>query len=163
MATDHINWDEVRNAYIGQPNTSYRKLAKEYGISYNAIWRKARDEHWVELKSQSAIEAATLAAASIAAERAEGATGVVASARKLLVEFDKTVAELGKAGAIKPKGLKDLADSLLSIQKVMDSQPTELDIAEQQARIDKMRKDSSVEDVNREIVVQLKGVLDEYV
>lgn len=158
-----MDWDKIRDEYLSDPVSSYRKLSAKYHISYNAVWRRAKAEHWHELKKKTEVEAASLAAEAIAAQKGENAADVIASARRLLYAFDCTVATMAASGGMTPKHLKDMGDALVAIQKVLDSRPTELDIAEQQARIDKLRKDAAAEDDGpKEVVVQMKGALGEY-
>ena len=43
-----MDWRTIRKEYITDESSSYRKLAKKYGISLTAITNKAKQENWVE-------------------------------------------------------------------------------------------------------------------
>lgn len=158
-----IDWNKARAEYLAG-GTSYRQLAAKYEVSYKAIYKRANAEGWVALREQVATESAVKTAAVIADSRAEAAADVMQSAKNLLNAFDTSLAELTREGPLRPKGMKDMADALGAIQRVLDSRPTELDIAEQQAKIDKLRKEVSRDDDRVTAVrVTLEGALDEYV
>ena len=46
------DWNAIRQEYITDESSSYRKLAQKYGISYTAIGDKARKEGWADQRSQ---------------------------------------------------------------------------------------------------------------
>lgn len=45
MGTKVPNWNEIRTEYING-DTSYRKIAAKYGVSYHMLKNRATKEHW---------------------------------------------------------------------------------------------------------------------
>ena len=46
------DWNAIRQEYITDESSSYRKLAQKYGLSYTSIGDKARKEGWAEQRAQ---------------------------------------------------------------------------------------------------------------
>ena len=51
---DH-NWEIIRKEYI-TTNTSYRKIAAKYGLSYGTVAGKGKKENWQQLRDQKRIK-----------------------------------------------------------------------------------------------------------
>lgn len=45
------DWQAIKTEYV-TTTTSYRKLAQKYGVHYNAIANKAKQEGWISQRNQ---------------------------------------------------------------------------------------------------------------
>ena len=155
------DWQAIKTEYItANPKTSYRKLAKKYGISATQINNVARDEKWVELREQHLNKTYTKAVNAIGKSQADqvaklfGVSGLLLDKVKLLLEENPEI--LADTSAMKDVSvvLKYLKDLLMV--------KSDADMREQEARIDKLRKEAAIEKENNEIKVTIVGDLDEY-
>lgn len=55
MEAKTIQWDKIKTEYLTDPSTSYRSLAKKYGVPHTSIAYRAKQEGWK--KDADAIEA----------------------------------------------------------------------------------------------------------
>ena len=154
-----FDWQAIRTEYI-TTDTSYRKLSRKYGVSVTQINTVGRDEKWVEQKQQHLNNTFTKAVNAISESQADqiaklfGVSGLLLDKVKLLLEENPEL--LADTSAMKDVSvvLKNLKD-LLMVR-------SDADMREQEARIEKLRKDCAVEKENNEIKVTIVGDLDEY-
>lgn len=86
-----MDWQAIKTEYI-TTDTSYRKLAAKYGVSYTAIGDKSRKEGWVEKRQQFLNDT-----------------------------ISKTIANAGKKQVDRMKRIQDVSDRLLDkIEKAVD-------------------------------------------
>ena len=45
------DWQAIKTEYI-TTDTSYRKLAQKYGVHYNAVANRAKQEGWISQRNQ---------------------------------------------------------------------------------------------------------------
>lgn len=172
-----FDWTKIKTEYITTDKSSYRKLAKKYGISLGTLTKKAQRENWPELKKQSYDKKVTKTIASVEDKQVKKLERILAITDRLLDKIETAVDELDiqickrteKVKEIeynnyerpdKPtkeiiheteevtevhtiidrKGVQELASAIKSLKEVQMLK-SELDEKEQQARIDKLRKD----------------------
>jgi Zn-dependent peptidase ImmA (M78 family) len=78
-----VDWNAIKTEYIAG-GTSYRKLCEKYGVSRTTLQRKAKDENWVELRSQAQAKAETKIVTNVSRKQAETANKIIIVADKLL-------------------------------------------------------------------------------
>ena len=83
-----IDWNAIRAEYIGG-GTSYRKLVDKYGVSFEALKRKAKNEGWPELRTQAEHKANTVATQKTAEAAADNATLAQDIKHKLLLRLKR--------------------------------------------------------------------------
>ena len=64
------DWQSIKTEYI-TTDTSYRKLAQKYGVSYVQIGNVGREENWVELRKQHLDKTLTKSMNAIGTKQAE--------------------------------------------------------------------------------------------
>lgn len=134
-----MDWNELKAEYIAG-GTSYRKLAEKYGIDRNAVQRVAKREKWCELKSQAIAKAETKMVNAIANDIGKNAVKINDVADKLL---DKIVDLLEALEVADSQTIKQCTSALKDIKDIKGVR-TELDLKEQEARIEKLRKDANL-------------------
>ena len=149
-----MDWNKIRKDYIAGKG-SYRELAKKYGVSPQVLGRRAKAETWVALRGQTVDRGLTKTIETVA--EANGDVGVQLQGA--------AVALIGKAmegiQAIDPedaRALKAYSGVLRDLKDVLDIRP-KLDLEEQAARIEKLRREAqeAQDDRTREVSVMFGG------
>ena len=131
-----MDWNIIKAEYIAG-GTSYRKLAEKYSVSFNTIQGIAKQEKWVELRNQAKDKSTTKMVNFIAKDIAKNAVKVNEVADKLL---DKIIKLLEARETVDSQTIKQCTSALKDIRDIKGVK-SEIDLKEQEARIDKLRKD----------------------
>jgi FMN phosphatase YigB (HAD superfamily) len=134
------DWKKIKAEYISG-GTSYRKLCEKYGVSRTTLQRKAKDEKWLELRSQTEAKTESKIVEAVSDIEAEKAIDIIDVADKLI---DK-IYELIDDSLKNPQGIKNLTSALKDLKEIKGIK-SDADMREQEARIDKLRKDAERED-----------------
>ena len=158
MATEPGVWEKIKKEYV-KGDMSQRALAEKYGVNEYTLSAHARKGGWRDLrnkKRQKVTEKIMDKAAEAEGRRAERLSK---SAEKLLDTIDDLIGRAGKSMA--PRDLKDLTGAIKDIKAILDVR-SDADLREQEARIEKLRKDASRdEQTDREIRVVMAPELQE--
>lgn len=152
-----MDWDIIKVEYIAG-GTSYRKLADKYGVSFNILKRVAGKEKWAKLREQAKEKATTKMVDTIAKDMAKNAVKINEVADKLL---DKIIYILELSDGIDSQVIKQLTSSLKDIKDIKGVK-SDIDLKEQEARIDKLRRDAMEENTDTEIQVVMGEEADSY-
>ena len=153
------DWQAIKTEYI-TTDTSYRKLAQKYGVTYTNIGIRSRKEGWPELREQHNAKTITKTMNAIASNQANRAARLQTVADKLLAKVEQLVDE-GEELLTDTSTMRDIARVLKDIKDIQMIR-SEADLREQEARIDKLRKEAMVEKENNEVKVTIQGELEEY-
>ena len=137
-----MDWNKLKAEYIAG-GTSYRKLAEKYDVSFAILRRVAEKEKWSKLKAQARHKADTKMVNTVANDIAKNSVKINDVADKLL---DKIVLILDEFEGIDSQSIKQLTSSLKDIKEIKGVK-SEIDLKEQNARIDKLRKDIEADKV----------------
>lgn len=91
-----INWDKIREEYIADESTSYRKLAAKYGVKDYVIYRRGHAEGWPALRKQCVDETIAKAVEKISQNRANKLDSVMDAADQLIQKVMDAIKELDK-------------------------------------------------------------------
>ena len=153
------DWQAIKTEYI-TTNTSYRKLAQKYGLSYNAIGNRSRDEKWQELRDQHLTNTMTKTMNAVASQQANRADRLQAVADKLLTKVERLIGDEEET-LTDTSTMRDISRILKDLKDIQMIK-SDADMREQEARIDKLRKEAMVEKENNEVKVTIVGELEEY-
>lgn len=143
-----MDWQAIKTDYITDESSSYRKLAKKYGISHNIIGARAVKEGWVEQKKQFQDKTLTKTLNAISAQQSKRATRLQTVADKLLSKIEQAVDDFDMIALFTDKqALKQITGALKDIKDIQMIK-SESDIREQEARIAKLQKDAEADDDN---------------
>ena len=131
-----MDWNKLKADYIAG-GTSYRKLAEKYGIPFSNLKNTAVKEEWVKLREQAKNKADTKMVNSISSDIAKNSIKINDVADKLL---DKIVLLLDELKIADSQTIKQCTSALKDIKEIKGVK-SEIDLKEQNARIDKLRKD----------------------
>lgn len=87
------DWKKIRTEYI-TTDISYRKLGEKYGVNYSVIGARAREEGWVEQRTQFRNKTHTKTMEKISEKQAKQAAKIGDLADKLLVKLEQAIDEL---------------------------------------------------------------------
>ena len=156
MSAKTPEWDAIRDEYVTTRITQ-SGLVRKYGLRWRELKQHSIGEGWVRLREEH--RAALSEERGAAARRVdldykgtiyETAFRMAAQLRDLVASGN--VAEMGLRPRDVTGALKDIAD-ILAIK-------SDADVAEQQARIDKLRADAAraqESDEGKEITVRIEG------
>ena len=147
-----MDWKRIKAEYIAG-GTSYRKLAEKYNVPFGTLRRIAKQEEWTQKRTQVEHKANTKMIETISEKEAEKAVNIVDVADKLLVK----VSELMESMIVDTQSLKQLTSALKDLKEIKGYK-SEADMREQEARIEKLRREAEREDdTTNEIEVVFKA------
>jgi uncharacterized protein YjcR len=151
-----VDWKKIKAEYIAG-GTSYRKLASKYGVSFSTLRGIAIREKWTELREQASNKSVTKLVESIGEQNGTYKVSINDVADKLL---DKITSLLDFEGT-NAQSIKQLTSALKDIKDIKGLK-SEIDLREQEARIDKLRKDAMAESQDTDIEVTMGAEVDKY-
>ena len=147
------DWQSIKTEYI-TTDTSYRKLAQKYGVNYQAICHRSKDEGWIAQREQYRNTTITKTIEKISQQEATRAAKIHSVADKLLAKIEAMVEAEEPLGT---KGIRALTAAVKDLKEIQ-SVRSELDRQEQEARIANLRKQvDQDEDKTEEIEVVFVG------
>jgi hypothetical protein len=153
------DWQSIKTEYI-TTDTSYRKLAQKYGVNTTNIAKRASQEKWVEQRKQNASKTLSKTLNAIGTKQAER-TAKLIGVSDLLLNKVKSLLEADEELLVDTSIMKDVSIILKNLKDIQMIR-SEADLREQEARIDKLRKEAMVEKENNEVKVTIQGELEEY-
>lgn len=154
MAAD---WQKIKTEYI-TTQTSYRKLAKKYGVHYNAIANRAKQEGWVAQRDQFCDETVTKTVTAISEQQVERAAKLMGVSDQLLELVKQAIID----GGIDTQGMKHLSGVLKDIKEIQMIR-SDGDLKEQEARIANLNRQAQKDDSKSgTVTVLLEGAMDSY-
>lgn len=131
-----MDWNKIKAEYIAG-GTSYRKLAEKYGVKFSNLKNVAIKEGWTQLKEQAKNKANTKMVDTIAKDISKNAIKINDVADKLL---DKMCDLLETLKVADSQTIKQCTSALKDIKDIKGVK-SDIDLKEQNARIDKLRKE----------------------
>ena len=155
------DWQKIKTEYI-TTDTSYRKLAQKYGVTYTNIGIRSRKEGWSELREQHNAKTITKTMNAIASNQASRAARLQTVADKLLAKVERLVDE-GEELLTDTSTMRDIARVLKDLKDIQMIK-SDADMREQEARIDKLRKEAMADEVDKQqtVTVIMGGDADKY-
>ena len=152
------DWKKIKAEYI-RGGVSYRKLAEKYGVSFSTLRKVASKENWTDLRNKAGAKRDSKIVESIASQEAKRVDKVNSIADKLLTRIEECVDD-GSIFAVS-RGLKDITSALKEIRDIKGIK-SELDMQEQMARIDKLRREAMADQESNDIKVVICSEAEEY-
>ncbi len=89
-----MDWKSIRNEYIADESSSYRKLAKKYGVSLTAITKRSKEEDWIGQRKQLKDKTITKSIEKMSQKTADKLSRVSDLTDKLLDKLEQAIEEL---------------------------------------------------------------------
>lgn len=150
-----VDWKRIKAEYIAG-GTSYRKLAEKYGVPRTTLERRAKDEKWADLRRQAEGKAEAKTIEAISDKEAKKAVDIVDIADKLLEKIGK-IAEMYDD----PDSLKKLTSAIKDLKDIKGYKSA-IDLKEQEARIEKLRKECERDDEKNLPSLVIEGLPEEF-
>ena len=150
------DWTKIKTEYI-TTETSYRKLAQKYGVHYNAIANRAKQEDWIAQRGRYCDRTVTKSVTAISDKQVDRAARLSCVAEKLLAKVEALLESDDKI-ALDTQGMKHISGVLKDIKEIQMVK-SDADLREQEARIAKLRREAEREedDHNKTVVVTIAG------
>jgi uncharacterized protein YjcR len=129
-------WSKIKAEYISG-GTSYRKLAKKYDVSFNTLKDIAVREGWAKLRQQAHNDATTKMVDVVSDKNSKIDDKYFKLVDKLL---DKAESVIDNTQLWQVSTLKEMANAMKYLKECKGIK-SDIDIKEQNARIDKLRKE----------------------
>ena len=152
-----MDWNKLKAEYISG-GTSYRKLSEKYGVPFSTLKEHARKEQWTDLRDKARHKADTKFANIIGEKQALKSSKIHDVADKLL---DKIVCLLDELELADSQTIKQCTSALKDIKDIKGIK-SDIDLREQEARIDKLRKDAMEESGETSITVKFEGEIEQW-
>lgn len=143
-----MDWNKLKAEYIAG-GTSYRKLAEKYkdeGVTFDNLKNIAVKEGWAKLKEQAKDKATTKMVNTIAKDISKKSLKIDDVADKLL---DKICDLLEAVEIADSQTIKQCTSALKDIKDIKGVK-SEIDLKEQNARIEKLRKEIESDQIHDE-------------
>ena len=154
-----IDWKTIETEYV-TTDISHRDLAAKHGSGRSRLSQYASKEKWSEKRDQHRAKTVAKAVNAVGTKQANmaaklyGVGGLLLDRVKLLLEDSpELLADTSE--------MKDVSVVLKNLKDLM-SVKSDADMREQEARIEKLRKEAMVEKENNEVKVTILGDLEEY-
>lgn len=151
------NWSEIKSEYISS-DLSYRQLCSKYDVPLHKLRVVAQNENWVKLRERAKHRTDTKIIEQVAKQGAEHTLKLYSVADKLLQKIEDTLDEME---VLDSQSIKHFTSALKDIKDIKGIK-SDLDLREQEARIEKLRKDAMTEEEDSEIVVTMEGGIGKY-
>ena len=154
------DWQKIKTEYITNPDTSYRELSQKYGVHYTNIAKRAKKEDWQQQRKQQANATQTKMIQAVERRKVDRAAKLMDVSDLLLQKIESLVEELDVMDA-SPKDIRSLSAAIKDIKEIQMIR-SDADIREQEARIEKLRRDADRDDSSGTITVRLPGGIEDY-
>jgi uncharacterized protein YjcR len=151
-----LDWKRIKAEYIAG-GTSYRKLAEKYGVSFNTLKTRAKEEQWYNLRQQKEHKTTTKIVETLSNNDAKKAVDIIDVADRLLEKIEEVAATVSD-----PDSIKKLTSAIKDIKDIKGVK-SDADMREQEARIEKLRREAQ-EDTpeDKEVNVTFMGDIEQY-
>ena len=145
------NWKKIKAEYI-RGGTSYSKLAEKYGVSLSTLTKHGMREKWADLKNDTRKKAEAKMSESVANQEAKREDSFQSLADKLLQHISNNIDVLASSAT----AVRDITAALKNLRDIKGLK-SELDMQEQIARIEKLRKDAQQEAEQTDVAITIEG------
>ena len=153
------DWQSIQKEYITM-NTSYRRLAAKYGVTYNEIGKRSRKEGWRELKEKHHAETMTQILEADKASKAEMARRLNETAAELLDKVQAYVKDI-QTDRTNTQEFRQISGTLKDIKDVLMIRSEE-DLREQEARIANLMRSARQDEQNSGGELIVEGLPEEF-
>ena len=143
------DWQAIKTEYI-TTQTSYRKLAQKYGVSYQAICHRSKEEGWIDLREQHKNKTISKTLEKISQQEADRAARIHSVADKLLNKIEAMV-DAVEPEDIPAKAIRALTAAVKDLKEIQ-SVKSALDEQEQRARIANLQKQAHKEETQTDSI-----------
>lgn len=156
MKVSDDTWDKLRMEYISSSDSSIRGIAKKYGIPYNAVRNRCQKEDWLGQRETMRQQMFQKSIDLVSDTQAEECSRAFRLASKVIDKLEEVIDTVDARDSDATRYLKNITSAIKDLKEIGLFR-SELDKAEQMARISKLRKDAEEEQADTSITVRLEG------
>lgn len=158
-----VDWSIIKTEYVTDQTTSYRKLAKKYGVSATSVYAKGRDEDWTGERKRHLDKCYAKTLSGLSKGQEQRAIRLQTLADKLLDKIEKAIDDFEVQELMTDKSaLRQITGALKDIKEVQMIK-SKGDILEQDARIAKLRKEAEEDkQTDNTVHVVIDSAMEEY-
>lgn len=134
-----IDWKTIETEYV-TTDISHRQLAEKYGICRSTISKKATDDKWSEKRNKHRDKTVSKAVNAVGKSQAEQ-TAKLFSVSGLLLNKVQNLLEDNEELLADTSAMKDVSVVLKNLKDLLMVK-SDADLREQEARIEKLRKEA---------------------
>lgn len=155
-----MDWNAIRQEYITDETSSYRKLASKYGVGIATICKHAKAEDWTGLREQVKNESIAKTVEIISDNKASQVKQYESMVKAMTEKLTKAIEEVNPKDST---SIRRLTASLCDLRELLGIK-SDADSREQEARIANLRKQADKEDdtATKEVNVTFIGDIEEY-
>lgn len=153
------DWQKIKTEYI-TTDTSYRKLAKKFGVSGTQIASVGKQEEWVELRKQYQRKALAKTLNAISSAQANRAKRLQTVADKLLSRVERTIDAMDDAEC-DTSAYRQIAATIKDIKDIQMIR-SEADQREQEARIANLQKQAQLDEADTGVSITIDKSAEDY-
>ena len=146
-----VDWNKLKAEYISG-GTSYRKLTEKYKVPLSTLKRVAKNEGWVELRTQAQNKSNTEIIKKVSKENSKNAKKILQATTKLL---DKIISSIEERKNLTGQEIKQYTSALKDLRDIIGMK-SEADMAEQEARIANLNKQLNSDKCDN-ITIKIEG------
>lgn len=152
-----MDWSKLKAEYIAG-GTSYRKLAAKYSVPFSNLKNVAIKEKWADLREQAKNVTETKLVEQIGKKNAKIDDKFFNLVDKLLDKAESVIDDMPEWSVY------DLKEMAVALKYIKDCRgvKSDADIREQEARIEKLRKEAEDEQKDTSVVVKFEGEIDKW-
>lgn len=153
---DKPNWKKIKAEYLAG-GTSYRKLCAKYGVPLSTLRRKAQAENWVQLQEQVEHKIDDSLVEKVVSRELEEAVDFDTLVDEMMLRVKIAIYNVDTSNA---KAVNLLVGALKDLQKIKGLDRSDLDAAEQKARIKALeaKSEAQKDDADdRGLVIRIEG------
>lgn len=147
-----MDWDAIKTEYI-TTDTSYRKLAEKYKVSFSTLRKIAAKEHWTELRHNVEAKRDTELVEKLGKKTAKIDSKYYDLVDKL---FDKAEWVIENTPVWTVNAIKEMATAMKYLKECKGVK-SDADMREQEARIANLNRQAAVDDTVNEVTVTIEG------
>ena len=145
------DWNKLKAEYISG-GTSYRKLTEKYKVPLSTLKRIAKNEGWVELRTQAENKSNTEIIKQVSKKNSKNAEKILQATTKLL---DKIITSIEERKNLTGQEIKQYTSALKDLRDIIGLK-SEADMAEQEARIANLNKQLNSDKCDN-ITIKIEG------
>ena len=153
------DWQKIKTEYI-TTDTSYRKLAQKYGVHYNAIAHRAKQEGWISQRNQYCDKTVTNTLDAISEKQVDRAANLIFVSDLLLGKVKKLL-EADEEILSDTQSMKHISGVLKDIKEIQMIR-SDADMREQEARIANLRKQVEKDEDSKDVKVEMTDEVVDY-
>ncbi|MBO7250819.1 MAG: hypothetical protein J6V42_06055 [Clostridia bacterium] len=152
-----MDWKRIKAEYIAG-GTSYRKLCTKYGVSRTTLQRKAKDEDWLGLRSQTEAKTETKIVNDVSTKNAKVDDTYFRCVDKLMKKAEELI---DNTPIWQPTNLKDMATTMKYLKECKGVK-SDADLREQEARIKKLEMECERDSGKELPTLEITGLPEEF-